>query len=324
MAHTTGLGIKYISYHIPDAVLPNSVVQERFGFEDNFLANKLGIDERPVAPDDQPTSEMCLKAIESLTAETDLDLAQLECLIVITQTPDYAIPHTSALIHGRLGLSKSVAVFDVSLGCSGYVYGLSIAKAFMISNGFTQGLLVTGDQYSKIMNPEDRNTIPLFGDASTATWLSNDEPAYLIGQFAFGSDGQTHEAIIVRGSGTRAGDAQPLEMNGRGVYSFMMSEVPPNILRCLEQNDVTKDDIDKWVFHQASKYMVESLSNRIGLDIGSVVLDIGDVGNTVSSSVPLALARRVLASQPHGRKVLISGFGVGTSWASCVLTSTKD
>lgn len=317
-------GIRHISSYLPPAQLTNDEVVERFGFNEEFLTQKLGIVSRPVAALEQATSDLCVAAIRKLETEAALDLAMVECLIVVTQSPDFILPGTSSLVHGELGLDHAVAAFDINLGCSGFVYGLSVAQSFMAANGMHNGLLVTAEEYSKLLDPEDRNTIPLFGDGASATWLSAKQALYQPGRFTFGSDGKRYDAVTVRGSGTRIEERKPLAMDGRAIFRFMVTEVPDDIAKCLARNQLHADDIDFWVFHQASAFMLDSLIKKLGIAREKAIIDLRDTGNTTSSSVPIALARNVIGQAAPPDRVLICGFGVGVSWASTVLTAVKE
>ena len=193
----------------------------------------------------------------------------------------------------------------------------------MQQQGMRTGLLVTSETYSRLMAPDDRSTAPLFGDGAAATLLTARDPIYTSGQFTFGTNGAEHHALIAKGTGTRPGPREHLYMDGRGIFSFMMSEIPDDIEKCLAANKLAIDDIDLWVFHQASKYMLDVLAKKMHLPTDKVVVEMADIGNTTSSTIPIALERQVLSGNSNPKRVLISGFGVGLSWASTVLTRTE-
>ncbi|MGH9204004.1 MAG: 3-oxoacyl-ACP synthase III family protein, partial [Vicinamibacterales bacterium] len=233
----------------------------------------------------------------------------LECLVVVTQNPDsHGLPHTSAVVHGKLGLAARCAAFDISLGCSGFVYGLATVSAFMAANGMACGVLVTADPYSKIIGPEDRDTVMLFGDGAAATLLS-DDPVWRIGRTDFGTLGQQRDALVVKADGK-------LAMNGRGVFNFSATEVPPSIRRALAANRVELGDIDRFILHQGSRFIIDTIAKRLGIE-DRTPFCAENYGNLVSSSIPVALAEAVKDSD---RRIVISGFGVGLSFASTVLT----
>jgi len=316
------IGIQNIAFHLPANRQDNAAICAAHEFDEAFIADKLGINARYIAGPDESTADLATAAARALLDASGVSADKIGLLMVVTQTPDYCLPHTSALVHAALGLAKSVAAFDVNLGCSGFVYGLSTAIGFMEANGIDFGILVTAEEYSKVMDPADRATAPLFGDGAAATLLSR-TPQYAIGRTTFGTDGSRHEALIVPGSGTRAGDASPLAMEGRAIFNFMMSEVPGDVSTCLERNGLGIDDIDAWVFHQASKFMLQSVAKRIGIAQDKVVIDLEDGGNTTSSTIPIALARKVFALEAPPRRIFLSGFGVGLSWASTVITMSE-
>lgn len=315
-------GIKHIAYYLPDATLESSAVAARFGFEIGFLHTKVGVERRHYAAPDQTSSDMAAEAMRRLLAETGEPADAIEALIVVTQTPDYAIPQMSGLVQDKAGLSKDLAGFDLSLGCSGYVYALSVADGLMRTQGLSKLAVVTVESYSKILDPGSRDTVSLLGDAATATLMTVDDPLYRVGKSTFGTDGTRGEAIICRGTGVVDGPRHGIEMDGRAVFSFVMSELPRSIGRCLEINRVAADDVSRWVFHQANRYLVENLALRLGLPMGRVPLDMSETGNTGSCSIPLVLRRKVLSRATRPSILCLSGFGVGASWASTLLFST--
>jgi 3-oxoacyl-[acyl-carrier-protein] synthase-3 len=314
-----GPGIGHITYVFPEDVLDNDQLRQRFEFKPDFLEVKLGIDRRYRARWGEATSDLCAAAVGKLLAESGESPAAIDALIVVTLNPDYIMPHTAALVQEKCGLPKRVASFDVALGCSGYVYGLSLADSMMRADGFSRVVLVTAVNFSRITDPESRATVPIFGDAATATLLTTDNPRYFLGRCTYGTDGSLAEAIIVRGSGTAGDGDGKLEMDGRGVFNFMMREVPPDVERCLELNGLVKDDVALWVFHQASNYMVENLADRLRIPRERVILDLQDGGNTSSCTIPVTLRRRVLDRRDLPEIIGLSGFGVGASWASSFL-----
>jgi 3-oxoacyl-[acyl-carrier-protein] synthase-3 len=254
-----------------------------------------------------------MKAVQSLQAKLGegFDLSSVQCLVLVTQNPDgNGLPHTSAILHGKLGLSPRCFAFDISLGCSGFVAGLAAIKGFMQVTGLTKGLLVTADPYSKVIDREDRNTVLLFGDGATATLIS-DTPVWEIGEFDCGTIGKSSDALTVRANGK-------LEMNGRAVFDFSALQVPPSIARALEANKVTVEDIDLGILHPGSKYIVDTVAKRA--KITNVARGAETYGNTVSSSIPLLLEN---VPPDGGKRILVSGFGVGLGWATTVLRGLK-
>lgn len=313
------IGIAGIATALPQQVITAEELAATHGFERSFIAEKLGIVSKHVVSGKETTVSLASEAVRSVLVGTGTDPSEIQVLLLVTQTPDYLIPHCSALVQAATNLPRSIAAFDVSLGCSGYVYGLSILKGFMQANGFSRGLLVTAETYSRIIAPDDRTTQPLFGDAATATLLT-DTPVYRIGECTFGTDGSLAEALILRGSGAKDGAREFLKMDGRAIFNFVLGNIPGDIARCLNANGLEAKDIDSWVFHQASRYILEALAKRLDVPVDRVVVDMEDVGNTTSSTIPIALQRHILGVPAPSNRIGICGFGVGLSWASTVLT----
>ncbi len=303
------IGIEAIASYIPPFSESNYEKKELFGIDDAFIEKKIGVKTKARKANDEETSDMCCRAFEALTRKIDIALDEIECLVVCTQNPDGdGLPHTSAIVHGKLGLHERVAAFDISLGCSGYVYSLSVVTSFMKANKMKRGLLFTADPYSKIVDPNDKTTSMLFGDAATVTLLSN-HPALIIEDAQFGTRGKAHEAL-------QCTDGR-LYMNGRAIFNFSMTTIPPQIKDLLASAGYELDDMDLIVPHQASKFLVDNLSRRLKLKPEKVPSNLAQLGNTVSSSIPIILEDYL--QKPELKHILISGFGVGLSWASAIL-----
>jgi 3-oxoacyl-[acyl-carrier-protein] synthase-3 len=303
------IGLAQIAYHIPEQRIDNIELARRFGTSDTLLRDKIGFLKTARMRDGTETSDLCVEAIRRLLTLAALDTERLECLVVVTQNPDgYGLPHTSAIVHGKLRLSDRCAAFDISLGCSGFVYGLVIATAFMAASGMTRGVLVSAHPYSKIIGPDDRDTVMLFGDGAAAALLS-DDPAWRIGRADFGTLGQQRDGLIVKGD-------RRLAMNGRGIFNFSATEVPPSIRRALAANDLELGDIDRFILHQGSRFIIDTIAKRLGIE-DRTPFCAENYGNLVSSSIPVALTDAVKDSD---RRIVVSGFGVGLSFATTVLT----
>jgi len=306
------LGIEEIGVYIPPGRNENGELLEKFGFNQAFLDSKIGVERTSRKAADQETSDLCVMAVAALDRKLPDGLAidSIDCLVVVTQNPDgKGLPHVSAVVHGKLGLPAGCFAFDISLGCSGFVAGLAAIMGFMERTGGKRGLLVTCDPYSKILDEEDRNTILLFGDAATATLIS-ENAVWQPGVFDCGTIGAQHEALKVNETGK-------LEMNGRAVFDFSATYVPQSVARVLEREGLTIEDLDLGILHPGSKYIVDTVAKRLKLT--NVARGNGDYGNTVSSSIPLLLEN---VQQPV-QTVLISGFGVGLGWATTILRRTK-
>jgi len=307
------IGIKAIGTYIPSNLIDNYKRVTEFETDKDFIRDKIGFETLSRKSREEDTSDLCVKAFEDLCAKTDITGDLIDCMIVCTQNPDGSgLPQTSAIVHQKLRLKDQVAAFDVSLGCSGYIYGISILKSFMLENGLKNGLLFTADPYSKVLNPSDRNTELLFGDAATCTLIS-DKPKYIILKSRFATDGSGWESIMVDKK------TSLLSMDGKDVFMFTMKKVPAQIEECLEDNSLKKEDIDIFIFHQASKYIVDNLTKKLNLPSEKVPFSAQKIGNTVSSSIPLILKEKI--GTDH-KLILLSGFGVGLSWATTILQKT--
>lgn len=309
------IGIKNIASFIPEYALDNLQRVEEFGESQDFIAKKIGALKLPRKGESEETSDLAVKAIEQLLKGSEgLEASTIDALVIVTQNGDgEGLPHTSAIVQAKMGLPKSVAAFDVSLGCSGYVYGLHVLKGFMESAGLKNGVLVTADPYSKIVDPADKNTSLLFGDAATATWLG-ESPSWLIGPALFGTDGEGEDALKTSGA--------CLTMNGRQVFDFAAKNVAPNIKALLAKAEMDESQVDAFCIHQGSYAIVDAISRRFKENQHKFIRDIENTGNTVSSSVPLLLEKHVLGSDC--KTVVISGFGVGFSWGTGLLTKNEN
>lgn len=307
-------GIKAIGQYLGSDTVSNLERAERAGKDQAFISNKIGFESVARVPAGIATSDMCVEAFHDLQQRCGIRAADVDCLIVCTQNPDArGLPHTSALVHAKLGLGHAVACFDISLGCSGYVYGLSVILAFMQANGLRNGLLFTADPYSRILDASNWDTELLFGDGATATWLG-DDPIYTCRPGMFGTDGSMGHSIAV------TADTGKLHMLGSNVFKFSMTAVPEQIRQYLERERLTAADIDVFLFHQGSRFIVENLAKKMNLPHDKVPFEATLTGNTVSSSLPLLLAPRL---QNPPERILISGFGVGLSWATMLLASAR-
>jgi 3-oxoacyl-[acyl-carrier-protein] synthase-3 len=303
------IAITHIGAYLPEKKVSNLDLLERFEIDESFIRDKIGVVSRTRKEAHEKASDLCLKAFENLKQKIFLDIEKVECCVVVTQNPDMNIPHTSAIVHDALGLPESCACFDISLGCSGYVYSLSIITAFMQANGMSKALLFTADPYSDIIDENDKNTALIFGDGATVSLLQDNQPGLVALGYDFGSKGAGYKNLMNNGK---------LFMNGRAVFNFTAATVPKSINKLLEKLNMTKAQVDAWYLHQGSKYIVDTITNRLGLDKAKVVFEMYEYGNTVSSSIPILLSSDLDKIQT-GQKIGISGFGVGLSWASAML-----
>lgn len=276
------------------------------------------------ADKNESTTDMAEKAavkvLEKLTEEETPDT-----LIVCTQTPDNLIPHCSAMLQDRLNLPNSTKCFDINLGCSGFGFGLSTAYSYVMSGLSERVLLVTVDNYSKIISPENKKCFLLFSDGACASLIEKPQtPPH----FQFGTDGSRSKAIFCDNSGVSVstGDASDspspkpfFDMDGYGVFLFTLGTIPDQILKLIEKSGLSIDEIDLFVLHQASHYVLDSIKSKLDIPDEKFVIDLEEVGNTTSSSIPIALKRAQDSGRlTHGDKVLIFGFGIGLSWSGVI------
>lgn len=308
------IGIKGIASYLPEHGIDNVAQAQKFGESLEFVEEKIGATFLPRKLDTEETSDLAVSAVKALQrGMPELNLADIDALVVVTQNGDgQGLPHTSAIVQHKLGLPREVACFDISLGCSGYVYGLFVLQGFLQSSGLKSGILITADPYSKIVNPEDRVTSMLFGDAATATWLGED-PVWNLEHVAYGTDGSGADFLKIA-------DNQ-LCMNGRQVFNFAATNVAPHIQQLLNQHGLSPEDIDLYCVHQGSLAIVDAIARRFGELSNRFLRSMRSTGNTISSSIPILLEQYVFESTYH--RILISGFGVGFSWATATIVKNN-
>lgn len=305
------IGIKSIASYIPAGRIDNIAQAAAFDRDAAFVESKIGTPTLSVKDAGEETSDLCAVAVQNLLAKNPaLRLEDVEALVVVTQNGDgEGLPHTSAIVQKKAGLPQHVACFDVSLGCSGYVYGLYVLKGFMEATGLKNGILVTCDPYSKIMDRSDRMTTLLFGDAATATWLG-DDPLWELGPAKFGTDGNGADHLFVKDGF--------FHMNGRQVFNFASLKIIPHMQEVLEQAGLSLDTVDAFCLHQGSGAIVDAIAKRLGENGDRVVKNMFGAGNTVSSTIPLLMEHYAFEDSAW-KNLVMSGFGVGLSWGSAVL-----
>jgi 3-oxoacyl-[acyl-carrier-protein] synthase-3 len=337
LQHIKGVSIKGISACVPKNIIDNIESPVFATAEDakRFIENTGVASRHIVAEKGVCTSDLCVVAAERLIEELQWAKEDITCLIFVTQTPDYIFPATSCIIQDRLGLPKDCFAIDISLGCSGWIYGLSVISSLMSTGHFKKGLLLTGDTTSVTKNPKDKSTYPLFGDAGTATALEYDgnESGFF---FHTGTDGAGYEAIMVKDGGFRnfftpeslveqeyeggiiRNNLQSI-LNGASVFTFGITRAPKSVLALLEFAGLSKEAIDYFVFHQANKMMNEKISSKLKIETAKVPYSLATYGNTSSASIPLTIASQLKdAVTGAHHKMLACGFGVGLSWGSAL------
>ena len=319
-----------IAVQLPTRVETNDMLQRDFPQWDlAVIAEKTGIRQRYIAAPEETSSDLAIQAAEKLFSEQQIDRSSIDFLLFCTQTPDYPLPTTSCLIQDRLGLPTRCGALDFNLGCSGFVYGLAMADGLIQSGAAKNILLLTAETYSKYIDAEDRSLRTIFGDASAATLVRASDNQSLSG-FQFGSDGSGGDMLLVRDGGARpAQDAirprhrmrwkSRLYMDGPSLINFTVDAIPRLVDQILEANQLTDSQIGKYLMHQATWKMLDQLRSRMGVSEDRLPIELADVGNTVSCTLPILIDGLRKRGQIDPRSVnMLVGFGVGLSWAGCL------
>lgn len=325
--------IKAISYYLPEDVLTTDELIRAFPeWTVEKVASKIGVKERHIASKEQTALDLGQKAAEKLIEEHKIDKSTIDFVLLCTQNPDYILPASACILQDRLGLSKKCGALDFNLGCSGFIYGLSLAKGLIAANIAQNVLLINSEILSRFIHPRDKGNLTIFGDAAAATLITTDGFAE-VGEFCLGTDGSMFDDIILKNGGARnkmgSGSIlfdevektfsdDNLFMNGTGVFNFTLREVPPLLDEVLYKNHKTIDDIDLFVFHQANKFMLEFLRKKVKIPANKFYYYIENVGNTASVSIPIALKEAQKDNLLKG-DILLAGFGVGYSWGGVTL-----
>ncbi|MFH0907925.1 MAG: ketoacyl-ACP synthase III [bacterium] len=323
--------IRDVEYVLPERDLTNEALTGMFpDWPVEKIARMTGIRHRRISGPDEFTSDLAVRAAEKLFSKGGVGANDIDALMLCTMTPDYQFPATACLVQTRLGLPKTCNAFDLSMGCTGYIYGLGLAKGLIETGQVRNLLFITSDTLTKILRPDDKGTRTIFGDGAAATWLTGvPGDADFIGPFDYGTSGsiKTMAAVAggMRGSARRlAGIPWATEdyafMDGPEVLNFTIDVVPGAVTRALDRAGLRLEDIDLFVFHQANKYMMEYLRQKMGIPKERFSVQIDFSGNTVSSTIPIALtAEREAGRLKDGMRLLLVGFGVGHSWATTVV-----
>ena len=327
--------IKAISYYLPERTVTNEELLREFPeWSVDKVAAKVGVDSRHLAADDETAGDMAEKAARNLFWEYNISPDEIDFLLLCTQSPDYFLPSTACILQHRLGIPTSAGAFDYDLGCSGCVYGLAIAKGLIAAGVARNVLLLTSETYNKYLHPSDKSNRSIFGDGSAACLISTEGFAG-IGDFVLGTDGSGAERLIVKTGGVRHKERTGLSvtdeeghiwhddylyMNGGAIFNFTLDVVPTMVDQILEKHNMCKDDIDYYVFHQANKFMLNTIRKVCGIPKEKFYVNLSQTGNTVSSTVFIALKECLQSGKiQKGMKVMIAGFGVGLSWGGTVL-----
>lgn len=320
--------IKAISYYLPERILTNDeLVQEFPEWTVEKVAKKVGIHQRHISAPDEFVSDMAVKASEKLFEENALDRSSIDFVLLCTQSPDYFLPTTACLVQDRLGLSKSTGALDFNQGCSGFVYGLSLAKGLICAGIAKNVLLITSEVYSKHLHQSDKGNRTIFGDAAAAAWISTEGKAE-IKDFVLGSDGSGFDNLIIKNGGMKSEKKSTssetemedyLFMNGAGVFNFTLDAVPGLVEDTVKKNNLSGVDQLNWfIFHQANSFMLNHLRKKIGITEDQFLMHMENCGNTVSSTIPIVMKEHWNTFE-KGQNAMLAGFGVGYSWGAVVL-----
>lgn len=328
--------IKAISYYLPEKIVTNEELVKEFPeWSVEKVAKKVGVNSRHLAGENETAGDMAEKAARKLFEEYNISPNEIDFLLLCTQSPDYFLPSTSCVIQHRLGIPTSAGAFDYNLGCSGCIYGMAVAKG-LISAGIAKNvLLLTAETYNKYLHPSDKSNRSIFGDGAAACLISTEGFAE-IGNFSLGTDGSGADKLIVGTGASRHKDKTGaymedeeghiryddyLYMNGSGIFNFTLDAVPQMINDVLIKNDMEKDAIDYYIFHQANKFMLNTIRKVCVLPKDKFYINLEETGNTVSSTVLIGLKDCIDNGLiKKGDKVMVSGFGVGLSWGSTLLS----
>lgn len=331
--------IRAVASHLPETVLSNDALAAMFGdWDAEKIYEKTGIRERRVAGPDECASDLGVAAAKKLFERGACTPADVDFLLFCTQSADHVLPTTACLVQDRLGLRTDCGALDINQGCSGFVYGLSLAKGLIASGAAKNVLLITADTYTKYVNDRDRSVRTIFGDGAAATLISAiDADEEHVGPFVYGTDGRGAQNLIVPAGGSRlrpneetrvescdtSGNwrhAENLYMNGAEIFTFTLTAVPKAVNALLARAGRTVDDVDHFVFHQANRFMLERIRGKMKLPEEKFWIDVETIGNTVSSTIPIALETGMAQGKMQaGQTALLAGFGVGYSWAAAMV-----
>lgn len=327
--------IKAISYYLPERVVSNEELVKEFPeWSVDKVAQKVGVDIRHLAAKDETAGDMAEKAAKKLFEEYSVDPKSIDFLMLCTQSPDYFLPSTACVLQDRLGISTSAGAFDYNLGCSGCIYGMAIAKGLIAAGIAKNVLLLTSETYNKYLHPSDKSNRSIFGDGAAACLISTEGFAE-IGEFSLGTDGGGANNLIVKTGASRQKGATGkfiedeeghiwyddyLYMNGGAIFNFTLDAVPAMMKDVLAKNKLEKDSIDYFVFHQANKFMLNTIRKVCVMPKDKFYIDLAETGNTVSSTVMIGLKKCIEdGTIKPGNKVMVTGFGVGLSWGGTIL-----
>jgi 3-oxoacyl-[acyl-carrier-protein] synthase-3 len=330
--------VKAISYYLPEKKFSNDDFGKLFpGSLSNINLEKLGIKERRIVAQKQTASDLAVESALQLFSEHNIDKNEIDFILFCAQEFDHYTPTTACLIQERLGIPTHCGALDYNLGCSGFVYGLSLAKGLIDACDCKNVLLLTSSTLTKTFHPKDKNSRYIFGDGAAATLISNDYEGNNIGPFIFGTDGKRGDKIIIKDGGARnpitkestidvedeygnVTNNAHFFMNGTSIFNFGLKTVPVMIEQLLDKANLKMDEIDLFIFHQTNNFMNEMIRKKIGIPENKFVVHIENCGNTVSSTIPIALAENIkFGKAKKGQTILLAAFGTGLSWAATII-----
>lgn len=323
--------IKGIACAVPDRIIKSEDYYKVFGVENvQKFVNMTGIMTRHVALDEQCASDLCYIAAKRLLDKLNWEPLSIDALILITQTPDYAVPATACILQHRLGLGEDCIAFDVNLGCSAYVYGLWLAATMISTQSLNRILLLVGDTSNYGINPNDSATAMIFGDGGTATALEKVEGKSL--KYFLKTKGSGFKNIIVPAGHARSrsriyteASEYELAMNGSEVFTFSITDVPRSIKSFMSQHNIDNGNVDMYVFHQANLFILKHLAKKINIPMEKLAISIDRYGNSSGESIPLTLVDALGTEESHEPiKLLLCGFGVGFSWGGIYLEMDRS
>lgn len=327
--------IKAISYYLPERVVTNEELVKEFPeWSVEKVAKKVGVNTRHLAAANETAGDMAEKAALRLFEEYNISPLEIDFILLCTQSPDYFLPSTACILQHKLGIPTTAGALDYNLGCSGCVYGMAMGKGLIAAGVAKNILLLTAETYNKYLHPSDKSNRSIFGDGASACLISTEGIAE-IGEFALGTDGSGAGKLIVKTGAARqkypTGYSEPddeghtkyddyLYMDGGGIFNFTLEALPVMIQQIWKKNGITKEDVDYYVFHQANKFMLNTIRKVCVLPKDKFYINLEETGNTVSSTVMISL-KNCLDSNiiAKGMKVMVAGFGVGLSWGGTVL-----
>jgi len=329
--------IKAISYYLPEKIVTNGDLVDDFPeWNVEKIANKVGVESRHVTGENETAGDMAEKVARKLFDENSIDPMSIDFLLLCTQSPDYILPSTACILQDRLGIPSTAGAFDYNLGCSGCIYGMAIAKG-LISAGIAKNiLLLTSETYNKYLHEFDKGNRSIFGDGAAACLISTEGFAE-IGEFVLGTDGSGYDKLIVRTGGARHFEKMNdlkfdengnphssdfLFMDGPAIFNFTLEVVPPLVNNVLTKNYLTKDQISMFVFHQANSYILTFLKMKLKIDDNKFFVNLVNSGNTVSSTILIALCELKEQRKLKGN-LLLAGFGVGLSWGGVIIKASQ-